>query len=144
MTPPTNPNLDLVSVAIALLGVASIAPEAAQIIGPYAVIFFGALLGASFAASRREPASRWAAVWFMAKIVGLTLVITVPCAQLIATAYPNAEVRWTLGPVAIVLAGIGNAWPKVAAWFLGLVRGIVERWASTTNPRGPNNPPNGG
>lgn len=142
MTPPSSPNLDLVSVAVALLGVL-LSREVAQIVGPYVVIFFGAILGASFAASRRPQTTRSRLLGFMATVVGLTLVITVPCAQIIAAWYPEAEVRWTLGPVAILIGGIGSDWPKVAAWFLGLVRTVVERWASTTEPRRPDNS-NGG
>lgn len=127
-TPLPPPPIDVVTAATTLAGLL-FAPAVADAVGPYAVILLGAVLGASISAGLRPPDARIGSVLHMCIWVGLALVLTVP-ASLLAVAYmpTGVEVRWVLGPVAILIAGIGHRWPEVAQWGLGLVRRLVERF----------------
>lgn len=129
MTPtPPPPPIDIVTVATTLAGLL-FAPAVADAVGPYAVILLGAILGASISAGLRPPDARIGSFMHMCIWVGLALVLTVP-ASLIAIAYmpEGIEVRWVLGPVAIVIAGIGHRWPDVAQWAMALLRRLIERF----------------
>lgn len=139
---PQSPQLDLVTVFITIAA-ALFGKELAGVVGPYAVIFLGAILGGAWSASRRPATTRLALVGYLAAVVIGVLMVTVPAAELIASRYPAIEVRWMLGPVAVIVGGIGGDWPKVIAWFLGLFRSVVERWATRQGAGDPNQPPGG-
>lgn len=128
MTTPTQPPIDVVTVAIALAS-AAFGPQVAAIVGPYAVIFLGAVLGGAWSASRRDPEGRGSTIVHMLLMIGLAALITVPLAS-VASNYAELDLKWFLGPVAVVIAGIGHDWPRVGAWAVELVRGLAEAWAS--------------
>jgi hypothetical protein len=127
MTTPTPPPIDVVTVAIALASIA-FGPRVAEMVGPYAVIFLGAALGGAWSASRRDPASRGSTIVHMLLMMGLAALITVPLAG-VAVHYLELDLKLLLGPVAVVIAGIGHDWPRVGAWAIDLVRGLAEAWA---------------
>lgn len=127
MTPPPPP-IDIVTVAIALATLL-FGPTVAELVGPYSVIVLGAALGGAWSASRREAGSRTSTVGHMLLMIGLALLITVPLAFL-GSQYLPVDPKWLLGPVAVVIAGIGPDWPKVGAWLIGQVRGLLESWFS--------------
>lgn len=129
MTPtPPPPQLDIVSAAIFVAGLV-FAPGAAAVIGPYAVILLGAVLGAAISAGLRPPEARASTLGHMLVWTGLALVLTVPASQILAAYMPQSvRVQWTLGPMAILIAGIGHRWPDVARWAIGLVRRLAERF----------------
>lgn len=122
---PQPPSLDVVTMAIALAA-AMFGPELATFVGPYAVIFLGAVLGGAWSASRRPPATRVETVGYLALIVLLAVLVTVPLADFAAT-YLGLQSRVLFAPVAAVISGVGPDWPGVFAWAWGIVRGIVER-----------------
>lgn len=134
------PPLDLTTIFIAL-GTLLFGQGLANVIGPYAVIFLGAMLGGGWSLSQRDQTSRMSAGGYLILIVGLALLITVPLAILLEHTFPYLEIRWTLGPVAAIIGGIGQKWPQVFKWGLGLLKGIAEVWAaSRAKKEGPDQP----
>jgi hypothetical protein len=128
-----QPPIDIVTVAIAIAS-AAFGPELASVVGPYAVILLGAALGAAWSASRREPGSRMGTLAHVLLMMGWALLVTVPAAAIAGQAF-GWESKWLLGPVAVVIAGIGQDWPGVGRWALDLLRGLAERWASKGEQR---------
>jgi hypothetical protein len=124
---PQPPPIDIVTVFIAIAGVL-FGPDLAAVIGPYAVILLGAALGAGWSATRREPGTRGGTLLHMLLMMGWALIVTVPAA-IVAGLLFGLEAKWLLGPVAVVIAGIGPDWPEVGRWGLGLLKGLAERWA---------------
>lgn len=128
--PPQPPPLNIVAFAVALAGLV-FDPRIAEFVGTYAVIFLGAVLGGALSASRRGSASRTATLVYMALVILLALLVTVPLAEALAPHIPvvRLEPRVLFAPVAAVVAGIGHDWPKVLLWFF-------KRWQKPSNPPG--------
>lgn len=135
MTPPSAPNIDIVTLAIALAAIL-FSPETSEVVGPYAVILFCALLGAGWSASRGTLNTTRSTLFYVLGIIGLALVITVPAAELV-TSHWGLDRRWTLGPVALVIGGIGKDWPSVGKWALNTAKealgAAARRWGKGTN-----------
>lgn len=125
---PPHVHLDIVTLAVAV-STTLFSPELAALVGPYVVILFGAALGAAWGASRQTRSSKWATVMYVLGVMGLALIITVPASELIARHW-GIESRWTLGPVAALIGGIGRDWPEVGKWILNVVKTWVERLIS--------------
>jgi hypothetical protein len=115
-TPP--PPLDIVSFVVALLSLV-FSHQAAQAIGPYAVIVVCAIGGASWSASRIGEASNGKTFRHIAWWAGLGVIFAVPLAEGLAR-FTGWEVRWLLGPGAALLA----AHPD---WIWLRVRGLIDR-----------------
>lgn len=128
MSTPAPPAIDVVTVAIAVSTFA-FGPAVAQFVGPYSVIFLGAVLGGAWSASRRDAASRGSTIVHMMLMIGLAVLITVPAAG-IASNYLTLDLKWLLGPMAVVIAGIGHDWPRVGVWAVEFARGLIETWAN--------------
>lgn len=111
MTPQTNIT-DTVGLAVFIVGYV-FPDEAAQLFGPYLVIFAAATLGASWATIRRESLTRLGAILFFARVIGLALLVSVPIAQHLSMYYQGATVRATLAFVAFAVGVIGDDWPNV-------------------------------
>jgi hypothetical protein len=62
-------------------------------------------------------------------MMGWALIVTVPTAIAMGQLL-GWESKWLLGPVAVVIAGIGHDWPAVGRWGLDVLRSIIDRWAS--------------
>lgn len=105
MTPHSPPQLDIVSLAIAVAALI-FSPELSALIGPYVVILIGATLGAAWGASRRTPGTRTQSLLYVLGMVGLALLVTVPAAELSAR-FLGVHLHWLLGPVAAVIGGLG-------------------------------------
>jgi len=140
MAPQSSP-LDIVTVSVVMAGLI-FDPRIAEIVGPYAVILLGAILGGALSASRRGAATRVETLGYMALVVILALLVTVPLAEVTAAHIPVARVepRVLFAPVAAIVAGIGHDWPNVGRWVVGLVRGMVERWAGKPSDQPPGGP----
>lgn len=122
------PQIDIVTVATALAALL-FSQELAEVIGPYSVIVVGAVLGGAIATGRREVPGFWPGAGFLLAMVTLALLCTVPLSMFIGR-YIDTDARWLLGPVAVLVAGIGPDWPKLAVWAFGQARGVAERWAA--------------
>lgn len=137
MTSPP-PQIDIVTVVTALAALV-FSQELADVIGPYSVIVVGAILGGAIATGRRKKASGfWRGAGFLLAMVTLALLCTVPVAMSIAN-HSGVESRWLLGPVAVLIAGIGPDWPRLCVWVattlidrLGpdWLRAIAARWSA--------------
>ena len=108
MSAPPPQSLDIVSVAIAFFALV-FSPELSALIGPYVVILVGATLGAAWGASRRPASTRGSSALYVAGMVGLALLVTVPAAELSAR-FLGVHLHWLLGPVAAVIGGVGPDW----------------------------------
>lgn len=128
MTTPLSPPppLDIVTVLTAL-ATAIFGHELAQVIGPYSVIVLGALLGGAWSAGRLEQGARVGAFRHMALMVGLALLVTVPgAAAAVSVLGLSVQDKWLFGPVAVLVAGIGQDWTRVGTWMLDLMLRAIE------------------
>ena len=123
------PPIDVVSVAIALAGLI-FGHDLAQIVGPYAVIIMGASLGGALSAARLEPGKGMSVSLHMVLYVMAAVLITVPTAYLLERQFGFGS-KWLLGPVAILVAGIGQDWPALVRWAIAQARRFVEHWVGT-------------
>lgn len=118
-----KPVVDVVALATAIAALL-FSSEVAWLVGPYMVIVAAAVLGASFALSRRERTTRSSAVFFMARIAGLAVLLTVSLAEAVNAFRPEWQVRVLVAPIALLVGFVGDDWPAVLSRTL---RGI---WAA--------------
>lgn len=123
---PQPPPIDIVSVCIALATLL-FGNDLAQIVGPYAVIIMGAVLGSGLSAARLEPGKGMSTGMHMLTYITLALLLAVPVAFVVERQMGYAH-KWLLGPVAVLVSGIGHDWPALVRWALGQVRTLLERW----------------
>jgi peptidoglycan/LPS O-acetylase OafA/YrhL len=114
----TPPPLDIVSFVVALLSLV-FSHQAAQAIGPYAVIVVCAIGGASWSAARIGEATTRKTMGHIALWAGLGVICAVPLAEGLAR-FTGWEVRWILGPGAALVA----AHPD---WIWLRVRALIDR-----------------
>lgn len=124
----TNPNLDPVSVAVALLTV-SIGPQLAAIVGPYAVIVLAAITGAAWALGRREASTRTNAFVYFGRITATAVLLSVAIESAVHRWIMPTETHWLLAPIALLVGGIGDDWPAVGRWFIERIGRLIERRA---------------
>lgn len=124
---PPQP-LDPVNVAIALAGVL-FGPALAAVIGPYAVIIISATVGAAWSLGRREPSPRLGAAWYFLRLQATAVLITVSLASLAARWLGMDDHTWLLAPIALLVGGVGDDWPRVGRWLLARVLRMLERRA---------------
>lgn len=139
---PAQPtSLSAVAVAVTLSGLI-FDSKVAEVVGPYAVICLGAVLGGAVSASRRGSSTRLGTLGYMALVIVFALLVTVPLAEVVADHIPGANVEPSdlFAVVAAVVAGIGHDWPNVGLWFINLARGMAERWANSKQPPPPGGP----
>lgn len=137
--PPSAPPLDIVSVAVAL-ATAVFSPEVAALLGPYAVIFLGAMLGGAWSASRLELPGRWPTVKYLLGIVALALLVTVPAAEIASRYYTGLSFNYLLGPVAVFIGALG---PDGLRRCSRIAWARIRRWPGGTSGEPPNTPPAG-
>ena len=118
--------LDPVSVCIALAGVI-FGPALAQIIGPYAVIILSTTVGASWALGRRKPGARWGAAWYFLRLNATAVVITAGLANAAGRWLELDDHAWLLAPIALVVGGVGDDWPRLGQWLLLCAGRVFER-----------------
>lgn len=121
--PPHPPPLDIVTVSVAVFTFAF--GPVGVVVGAYAVIVLSALGGAAWSSASREASTRWATLQHVAFCVGLALLLTVPLAGWIQ-ANAGLEMRWTLGPIAALIAAKPD-------WVL---RRIAAAWNAFTRRNG--------
>jgi hypothetical protein len=138
--PPNSQPLDIVTVAVALAAL-MFGRDVAAVVGPYSVIVLGAVLGGAWSASRRPPTSKLGTLLYMMAVVTLSLLITVPMAEIAAVYTRTTDPRVLFGPVSALISGVGDKWPVLIsqAWEIG--RNVVARKYGGPPP---NEPPQGG
>lgn len=125
MTPPPHAPLDIVTVLITLFS-AILAPELANVLGPYVVIVLCALGGAAWSSTYGEASTRRSTALHIALMVGLALIATVPLAEM-AARIGGFQSRWAFGPMAALIAARPD-------WVIAEVRDL---WRSKRGPQGP-------
>ena len=123
-----NAQLDPVSVAIALASVI-FGPALAAVIGPYAVILLGATVGAAWALGRREPGARLGAAWYFLRLNATAVLVTVSLANLAGQWAGQQNTTWLLAPIALLVGGVGDDWPRIGRWLLERAGRLIERRA---------------
>lgn len=118
--------LDPVSVGIALAGVI-FGPALAGIIGPYAVIIISATVGAAWALGRRDKAARLGSAWYFLRLNATAVLVTVGLANLAARWLGVSDHTWLLAPIALIVGGVGDDWPRVGRWLLVRAGRLFER-----------------
>ena len=119
-------HLDPVSVAAALASIV-FGPALAAIIGPYAVILVASTVGAAWALGRRDPSARLGAVGFMLRLNATAMLVTVALASFLGRWLGSEDPSWLLAPIALVVGGIGDDWPRLGRWLFGFVGRVFER-----------------
>lgn len=107
-----NNPYDIIYLLGLLGGVVFSNPVIAQAVAPYAAVFFAALVGSMWALSR-QPADtsaghRLRGAFFIARVVGLALIITVPLASWIAPKIGFTHEQYLFAPLAFLVGGIGD------------------------------------
>lgn len=131
-----NTNLDPVNVTVSLLA-ALIGPALAAIIGPYAVILIASTVGAAWALGRRDPTAKFGAAAYFLRLNATAAVVTVGLASALGTWLGHDDPTWMLAPIALVIGGVGDDWPRLMLW-LGrrAIRLVERRVDQTKNPGG--------
>jgi len=118
--------LNPVEATVALL-LLVFSPEAAKIVGPYAVIILSAALGASWSLGRKPPLERNAGAFaFFLKIIGTACLVTVGLAELAKHYFKlDIDITWLLAPIGLLIGGVGDDWPKLVNWAWEKVKGRI-------------------
>jgi len=130
----TQSSLNPVDSTVALL-LLVVSPEAARIVGPYAVIILAATTGAAWSLGRREPEERrGSAAWFFGKIILTAVLVTVGLAYATKEVFSlTMDINWLLAPVGLLVGGVGEDWPKVGKWVANRLGRLIDRRIETVN-----------
>lgn len=120
--------LDPVNVAIALASVI-FGPALAAVIGPYAVILIASTVGAAWALGRRDPSARLGAAWYFLRLNATAVLITAGLASLAGQWMGRSDTTWMLAPIALLVGGVGDDWPRLGRWVFERIGRILERRA---------------
>lgn len=129
-------HLDPVNVAIALAGVL-FGPTLAAVVGPYAVIIIAATVGAAWSLGRREPAPRLGAAWYFLRLQTTAILVTASLASAAARWLGLDDHTWLLAPIALLVGGVGDDWPRLMRWLLLRAQRLLERRAGGPPGGGP-------
>lgn len=121
-----NNTLDPVNVAIALASVL-FGPALAGVIGPYAVILIASTVGAAWALGRRDPSARLGAAWYFLRLNATAVLVTVGLANIAGQWLGHDDTRWMLAPIALLVGGVGDDWPRLGRWLFERAGRILER-----------------
>lgn len=121
-----NEHLDPVNAAIAL-GSVLFGPQLAAIIGPYAVILIAATVGAAWSLGGRIPGTRVGAVRYFLLLNTTALVVTVQIANGLALWLDLQHTTWMLAPIALLIGGVGDSWPRIMRWAIARAGRVIER-----------------
>jgi len=120
-----NSQLNPVEAMVALL-LLVFSPEAAKIIGPYAVIILSATTGAAWSLGRRQPTERNGALFFICKIIFTACLITVALAVLLTGYFKlNIDITWLLAPIGLLIGGVGEDWNDLIKWVWSKVKNNI-------------------
>ena len=122
----SNQSLDLASFVAAVLAVFA-APPLAHFMGVYAAIIIAAVIGAGLALVRAEEMSRGRALGFVAVMTGVSTVVTVGVAEVVARLLKLETINPLLAPVSLLIAAVGHDWAHVFKGAWSSVRLVFER-----------------
>lgn len=134
MSSPSTTVTDAVGLSVVLVATL-FSPAVAEVVGPYVVIAAAAVIGASFGLARRPPSSRWAALGYFVRVVGLAILLTVGLSTWIVSRHPEFTQRALLAPVALLI-GFGD-WPAVLAAAMKGIFASIFKAVDSFRPGGP-------
>ncbi|UST52969.1 hypothetical protein NF681_11500 [Comamonadaceae bacterium OTU4NAUVB1] len=115
------------AVGLSIIVAASVfSPKMAEVVGPYVLIATAAVIGASFALARRSTSSRWAAVFYFLRVVGLAILLTVGLSAWLSTKHPDFSERALLAPVALLIGFVGDGWPALLSKIVSMLYGFID------------------
>lgn len=126
-------NLDPVNVTVALFATL-LSPAIAAIMGPYAVILVASTVGAAWALGRRDPSAKLGAFGYFLRLNATAAVVTVGIATIVGKWVGHENPTWMLAPVALIVGGVGDDWPKFISWLGKLV--IERKFGKSSNDNG--------
>jgi hypothetical protein len=126
--PNSSQTPDLLVLFTALLALV-FSPALSAVLAPYLVIILGALLGTGWGLKRRTPDAPGGMFSFTALMLGTALIFTMPTAVWLQRYLGPGAYQWLLGPLAVVIAAVGDDWPRVGAWAMELGRRVINRRA---------------
>lgn len=122
-----DPQLSPVALATALFTLI-LGPQLAPYAGAYSVIVFGWTAGVFVGALRLPEGGRFRLPVFVIVSLIVTLGMSVPMAELLATNASRVLPDWIIGassgllfPVSFAIPAVGHSWPAVATWAWGLI-----------------------
>lgn len=127
-----NPPYDIVAVLAMVGGLLFANPVLAQALAPYATIFFAGLIGTMWSLSRRPsdhtPGHRMRGAFFVLRVIGAALIVTLPVAFWAAPKLGIEQERYLVAPIAFIIGAVGDAsdWRKLLLWGLN----FFLRWKS--------------
>lgn len=121
-----QPQLDLMHAVLVLLGY-FFGHQAAQVLGPYVVIFLASTVGASFALYRAETMTRAASLFFFARLVGLAVLVSGAMAMLLERWLGPDTASYSVIFVALIIGFIGPDWPALGGRALEWGRRWLEK-----------------
>ena len=105
--------------------------QMSAVIGPYAVIILAATTGAGWGLGRHPPMTSAQGAWYFLKLNCTALLVTVPIASGVQSLLGWQDANWLLVPVALLVGGVGNSWPKVGKWFVVWLSRLLEKRTET-------------
>lgn len=137
--PQIDPTTAATAAATVIFG-----PELAALAGPYAVIIIGAAVGAAWALGRAPapvpPADGVHGIRYRLSTLGGSIALVL---RLIATAVLltvaverglqhlgviSPDSHWLLGPISLLIGGIGDDWHAVGRWCIRLAGRVIGKW----------------
>jgi hypothetical protein len=121
-----NTPIDFPDAVIALIA-AFTGHTVATYVGPYAVIFLFACLGAAVRLSYKdEDTENINAVRFVTLRICIAVMVGVTCAELLELVVSAAKPKYTVAPLAFVIGWIKD-YRAVFNWFAEVVKGFVGK-----------------
>ncbi len=118
--------LDPINVSVAVASLA-FGPVLAAVIGPYSVIIIASSVGAAWSLGRRESLSKIGAGFYFLRLILTAMLITVSIASVIGDWLNHDDSSWMLAPIALLVGGVGDDWPKLVSWGFKWAVGLFER-----------------
>ena len=132
VTPPIS--LDPVDVARLIAGI-FLNPTLASIIGPYSMIFLAAVGGAAAKLSNKPASGRLAAFRFMAIATLMSVLFTVPAANLVARWSEDWNAQLFFLPAAVLLGYAGDKWKQLLVFVIDLGKVWAKNWVNKGDPK---------
>jgi len=123
-----NDHPSLIILLVAALGYI-FSPAMAAVLAPYLLMLFGALVGAAWGLKRRASSDRKGAFMFVLLMLGTALIFTMPFAVYLQKYTGENTVQWLLAPIALLIGAVGESWPNVGVWLVGLLKRWLLSWA---------------
>lgn len=120
MSPSSDPRIDVVSAATALIALWA-GGEIAPFAGPYIVIAASGIVGGTIYVQRRQGRTpRFEAIGWVLLLAIVSVLLTSSVASLVEIVLQKfgwgVPTRYLLSPVAVLIAAVGPDWPDVLRW----------------------------